>query len=86
MIVLLNTETNGTNEARGMRAEDRNGDSQLTSHLPSSIPVPVQVSRMVQLGDLTMCRVLWRILNLWWGGDGEGMGKGWGDVVDTVAV
>ena len=36
MIVLLNTETNGTNEARGTRAEDGNGASQSTSHLPSS--------------------------------------------------
>lgn len=45
------------------------------------LPVLVQVSRMGELRDLTMCRVLWRILNLWWGG-----GKGWGDVVDTVVV
>ena len=42
------------------------------------LPVPVQVSRMGELRDLTMCRVLWRILNFVCVGGGGGAVRGGG--------
>ena len=45
------------------------------------LPILVQVSRMGELRDLTMCRVLWRILNFVCVCVGGGA-----DVVDSAAI